>query len=164
MQQTRTMLFICKMHLVVDNADKTLAVFFFAFVIFCFPERTFRYSCIDTRFFISQTSVLSCITDQKTRHSRSFPLSEHRLLPTPDYFTSTTLTDASFTPRIPPHQRRITKQGALPKMPRLGRRGIILSLFINSLNITLYLLILVAACLNIIEASVNFIILNAFAA
>lgn len=49
-------------------------------------------------------------------------------------------------------------------MLRLGRRGIILSLFINSLNITLYLLILVAACLNIIEASVNFIILNAFAA
>ncbi|KAI9231140.1 MAG: hypothetical protein BYD32DRAFT_478504 [Podila humilis] len=49
-------------------------------------------------------------------------------------------------------------------MLRLGRRGIILSLFINSLNITLYVLILVAACLNIIEASVNFIILNAFAA
>ncbi|KAF9184737.1 hypothetical protein BGZ51_003164 [Haplosporangium sp. Z 767] len=49
-------------------------------------------------------------------------------------------------------------------MPRLGRRGIILSLFINSLNITLYLIILIAACLNITEASVNFIILNAFAA
>ncbi|KAG0089685.1 hypothetical protein BGZ93_009812 [Podila epicladia] len=49
-------------------------------------------------------------------------------------------------------------------MLRLGRRGIILSLLINSLNITLYLLILVAACLNITEASVNFIILNAFAA
>ncbi|KAF9424625.1 hypothetical protein BGZ94_008020 [Podila epigama] len=49
-------------------------------------------------------------------------------------------------------------------MLRLGRRGIILSLFINSLNITLYLIILVAACLNIIEASVNFIILNASAA
>ncbi|KAF9387272.1 hypothetical protein CPB97_002740 [Podila verticillata] len=48
-------------------------------------------------------------------------------------------------------------------MLRLGRRGIILSLFINSLNISLYVLILVAACLNIIEASVNFIILNAFA-
>ncbi|KAF8980878.1 hypothetical protein BGZ46_003584 [Entomortierella lignicola] len=47
---------------------------------------------------------------------------------------------------------------------RLGRRGIILSLFINGLNISLYLIILVAACLNIIEASVNFIILNVFAA
>ncbi|KAF9438758.1 hypothetical protein BGZ76_005064 [Entomortierella beljakovae] len=49
-------------------------------------------------------------------------------------------------------------------MLRLGRRGIILSLFINGLNIFLYLIILVAACLNIVEASVNFIILNAFAA
>lgn len=49
-------------------------------------------------------------------------------------------------------------------MLRLGRRGIILSLFINSLNISLYVLILIAACLNIIEASVNFTILNAFAA
>ncbi|KAG0304608.1 hypothetical protein BGZ98_005282 [Dissophora globulifera] len=49
-------------------------------------------------------------------------------------------------------------------MLRLGRRGIILSLFINGLNIVLYLIILVAACLNIVEASVNFIILNAFAA
>ncbi|KAF9912715.1 hypothetical protein EC991_009451 [Linnemannia zychae] len=49
-------------------------------------------------------------------------------------------------------------------MLRLGRRGIILSLFVNSLNIVLYLIILVAACLNIIEASVNFIILNVFAA
>lgn len=62
------------------------------------------------------------------------------------------------------NQTRITNQRALPtKMLRLGRRGIILSLFINSLNISLYVLILVAACLNIIEASVNFIILNAFA-
>ncbi|KAF9131191.1 hypothetical protein BGX30_013204 [Mortierella sp. GBA39] len=49
-------------------------------------------------------------------------------------------------------------------MLRLGRRGIILSLFVNSLNIALYLIILVASCLNIIEASVNFIILNIFAA
>ncbi|KAG0038051.1 hypothetical protein BGZ83_003229, partial [Gryganskiella cystojenkinii] len=49
-------------------------------------------------------------------------------------------------------------------MLRLSRRGIILSLFINSLNIALYLIILVAACLNIAEASVNFIILNGFAA
>ncbi|KAF9946429.1 hypothetical protein BGZ72_000335 [Mortierella alpina] len=50
------------------------------------------------------------------------------------------------------------------KMLRLGRRGIVLSLFINSLNVVLYLIILIAACLNISEASVNFIILNAFAA
>ncbi|KAF9570949.1 hypothetical protein EC968_001139 [Mortierella alpina] len=50
------------------------------------------------------------------------------------------------------------------KMLRLGRRGIVLSLFINSLNVVLYLIILIAACLNIAEASVNFIILNAFAA
>ncbi|GJJ70673.1 hypothetical protein EMPS_03023 [Entomortierella parvispora] len=49
-------------------------------------------------------------------------------------------------------------------MLRLSRRGIILSLFINSLNIVLYLIILLAACLNIAEASVNFIILNGFAA
>ncbi|KAG9066935.1 hypothetical protein KI688_012847 [Linnemannia hyalina] len=49
-------------------------------------------------------------------------------------------------------------------MLRLGRRGIILSLFVNSLNIALYLIILAASCLNIIEASVNFIILNIFAA
>ncbi|KAG0229045.1 hypothetical protein BGX31_006336 [Mortierella sp. GBA43] len=49
-------------------------------------------------------------------------------------------------------------------MLRLGRRGIVLSLFINGLNITLYLIILVAACLNIVDASINFIILNAFAA
>ncbi|KAF8944640.1 hypothetical protein BGZ47_003968 [Haplosporangium gracile] len=49
-------------------------------------------------------------------------------------------------------------------MLRLGRRGIILSLFVNSLNIVLYLIILVASCLNVIEASVNFIILNIFAA
>ncbi|OAQ35162.1 hypothetical protein K457DRAFT_13720 [Linnemannia elongata AG-77] len=49
-------------------------------------------------------------------------------------------------------------------MLRLGRRGIILSLFVNSLNIALYLIILVASCFNIIEASVNFIILNVFAA
>ncbi|KAF9934304.1 hypothetical protein FBU30_002443 [Linnemannia zychae] len=49
-------------------------------------------------------------------------------------------------------------------MLRLGRRGIILSLFVNSLNIALYLIILIASCLNIIEASVNFIILNVFAA
>ncbi|KAF9292203.1 hypothetical protein BGZ68_009794 [Mortierella alpina] len=49
-------------------------------------------------------------------------------------------------------------------MLRLGRRGIVLSLFINSLNVVLYLIILIAACLNIAEASVNFIILNAFAA
>lgn len=49
-------------------------------------------------------------------------------------------------------------------MLRLGRRGIILSLFVNSLNIALYLIILVASCLNIVEASVNFIILNVFAA
>ncbi|KAF9143774.1 hypothetical protein BG015_000309 [Linnemannia schmuckeri] len=49
-------------------------------------------------------------------------------------------------------------------MLRLGRRGIILSLFVNSLNIALYLIILVASCLNVIEASVNFIVLNVFAA
>ncbi|KAG0296930.1 hypothetical protein BGZ96_008119 [Linnemannia gamsii] len=49
-------------------------------------------------------------------------------------------------------------------MLRLGRRGIILSLFVNSLNIALYIIILIASCLNIIEASVNFIILNVFAA
>ncbi|CAO3566228.1 unnamed protein product [Mortierella alpina] len=50
------------------------------------------------------------------------------------------------------------------KMLRLGRRGIVLSLFINSVNVVLYLIIFIAACLNITEASVNFIILNAFAA
>ncbi|KAF9952965.1 hypothetical protein BGZ70_000409 [Mortierella alpina] len=50
------------------------------------------------------------------------------------------------------------------KMLRLGRRGIVLSLFINSLNVVLYLIIFIAACLNMTEASVNFIILNAFAA
>jgi hypothetical protein len=49
-------------------------------------------------------------------------------------------------------------------MLRLGRRGIVLSLFINALNIILYLTILTAACLNITEASINFIILNVFAA
>ncbi|KAF9135646.1 hypothetical protein BGW39_001526 [Mortierella sp. 14UC] len=49
-------------------------------------------------------------------------------------------------------------------MLRLGRRGINLSLFVNSLNLVLYLIVLVAACLNIIEASVNLIILNVFAA
>ncbi|KAF9161916.1 hypothetical protein DFQ26_004037 [Actinomortierella ambigua] len=45
-------------------------------------------------------------------------------------------------------------------MARLGRRGIVLSLFINALNIALYIIIFIAACFNIIEASVNFIILN----
>ncbi|KAK3806640.1 MAG: COPI associated protein-domain-containing protein [Benniella sp.] len=49
-------------------------------------------------------------------------------------------------------------------MLRLGWRGIVLSLFINALNIVLYLTILVAACLNIAEAPINFIILNVFAA
>ncbi|KAF9366374.1 hypothetical protein BGX34_003653 [Mortierella sp. NVP85] len=49
-------------------------------------------------------------------------------------------------------------------MLRLGRRGIVLSLFINALNIILYLTILIAACLNIAEASINLIILNVFAA
>ncbi|KAG0002180.1 hypothetical protein BGZ79_003466 [Entomortierella chlamydospora] len=49
-------------------------------------------------------------------------------------------------------------------MLRLGRQGIILSLFINGLNISLYLIVLAAACLNIVEASVNFIILNVLAA
>ncbi|KAI1315938.1 hypothetical protein EDD11_000188 [Mortierella claussenii] len=49
-------------------------------------------------------------------------------------------------------------------MLRLSRRGIILSLVINALNIAIYLIVLVAACLNIVKVSVNFIILNTFAA